>query len=200
MSWRRYLPSSLRDMIEVDASELKRLLAEAAAEVPRNSLVLDAGAGEGQYRDLFSHTRYIGVDLAVGDAAWNYSGLSALNTLERLSFPDGVFDVVVCTQVLEHVAEPEHVLCELQRVLRRIGSCSPRRSAGTSTRRRMTFPLHLIRAGASARQGRPGRRADDAPRRLLLVLGFRCGSLPIGPLAATHGADGWGRWRCRSRR
>ncbi len=62
--WRRYLPSSLRDMIEVDASELKRLLAEAAAEV-RNSLVLGAGVGRGQYRDLFSHTRYIGVDLAV---------------------------------------------------------------------------------------------------------------------------------------
>ena len=118
MNWRHCLPASLRDKIEVDASELKRLLAEAAAEVPRNSLVLDAGAGEGQYRDLFAHTRYIGVDLAVGDAAWNYSGLSALNTLERLSFPDGVFDVVVCTQVLEHVAEPERVLCELQRVLR----------------------------------------------------------------------------------
>ena len=121
MTWHRYLPLPLRVRVEVDSFQLRRLVAKAAAEISANDLVLDAGAGEGQYRHFFAHTRYVGVDLAVGDSTWNYSGLSAVNTLERLSFPDDTFDVALCTQVLEHVSEPEGVLREIQRVLKPSG-------------------------------------------------------------------------------
>lgn len=97
---------------------MDNLVAWAAAELAPGSLVLDAGAGEGQYRHLFAHTRYTGVDLAVGDATWNYTGLDAINTLERLCFADATFDAVVFTQVLEHVTEPSAVMGELARILR----------------------------------------------------------------------------------
>jgi SAM-dependent methyltransferase len=118
MSWRRYLPTPIRDRIEVNTYLMKRLLAEAATGVPPGALVLDAGAGEGRFSKLFDHTRYVGVDLAVGDASWDYAGLSALNALEQLCFANDTFDVAVCTQVLEHVREPQQVLCEIQRVLK----------------------------------------------------------------------------------
>lgn len=118
MTWRRFLPSPIRERIEVNTFLMERLLADAAASIPPGSLVLDAGAGEGRFSRLFDHTRYVGVDLAVGDASWDYSGLSAVSTLERLGFPDNTFDAAVCTQVLEHVREPEQVLREVQRVLR----------------------------------------------------------------------------------
>ena len=42
------------------------------------SRVLDAGAGEGRYARNFARHRYVGVDLAVGDAAWDYSRLEAV--------------------------------------------------------------------------------------------------------------------------
>lgn len=37
---------------------------------------------------------------------------------EKLPFKDGVFNGVVCDQMLEHVAQPEAIVCEIKRVLR----------------------------------------------------------------------------------
>lgn len=117
MTWRSALPAPLRARIEVNTYLMNQLLATTAAALPAQTRVLDAGAGEGRFRPLFAHTRYTGVDLAVGDSTWDYSGLAAINALERLCFADHQFDVVVCTQVLEHVAEPAAVLAEIARVL-----------------------------------------------------------------------------------
>lgn len=117
-SWRRHLPVWLRERIEVNTFLMTRLLAETARQLPAGSRVLDAGAGEGRFQELFAHTKYLGVDLAVGDSAWNYSGLDAINSLDRLCFVDNSFDVVVFTQVMEHLPEPGAVLAEIQRVLR----------------------------------------------------------------------------------
>lgn len=117
-SWRKYLPPRLRERIEVNTYLMRRLLAHVASELPPGSRVLDAGAGEGRFKPLFAHTRYIGVDLAVGDATWDYSGLDAINTLDRLCFADASFDAVVFTQVMEHLPEPGAVVGELARVLR----------------------------------------------------------------------------------
>lgn len=117
-SWRRHLPVWVRERIEVNTFLMTRLLAETARQLPATSRVLDAGAGEGRFQELFAHTNYVGVDLAVGDSTWNYSALDAINTLDRLCFADDSFDVVVFTQVMEHLPEPSAVLAELQRVLR----------------------------------------------------------------------------------
>jgi ubiquinone/menaquinone biosynthesis C-methylase UbiE len=40
---------------------------------------------------------------------------------ERLPFPDGAFDRVLCSEVLEHVASPERAAAELARVLKPAG-------------------------------------------------------------------------------
>lgn len=117
-SWRKYLPLGLRERIEVNTYLMNRLLAQAAAEIAPGSRVLDAGAGEGRFKHLFSHMRYTGVDLAVGDATWDYSGLDAINTLDRLCFADATFDAVIFTQVMEHLPEPSAVVGELARILR----------------------------------------------------------------------------------
>ncbi len=79
--------------------------------------MLDAGAGEGNYKRLFAKQRYCGLDLAVGDAAWNYSRLDVVGDLEHLPFADGTFDACLNVVTLEHVREPARVLCELARTL-----------------------------------------------------------------------------------
>lgn len=89
-----------------------------AAELPPGSLVLDAGAGECVYKPLFGHCRYLAVDLAVGDAAWNYHNLDAISVLHRLPFPSNTFDAVLSTQTLEHLSLPQASVCELHRVLK----------------------------------------------------------------------------------
>lgn len=80
--------------------------------------VLDAGAGEGRFRNDFAHASYVATDLAVGDANWDYSTLDVISDLEQLPFIEGCFDAVFCIQVLEHVREPKQVIIELARMLK----------------------------------------------------------------------------------
>ena len=68
--------------------------------------VLDAGAGEGQYARHFARQRYCGVDLAVGDAAWDYSRLDAIADLTALPFRTGAFDAALNIVTIEHLREP----------------------------------------------------------------------------------------------
>ncbi|HEV1285906.1 MAG TPA: methyltransferase domain-containing protein, partial [Bryobacteraceae bacterium] len=73
--------------------------------------------GEGNYRGAFAAQRYVGLDLAVGDSAWDYSKLDVLGDLTALPFRDGVFDASLNVVTLEHVQEPARVLAELYRTL-----------------------------------------------------------------------------------
>jgi SAM-dependent methyltransferase len=88
-----------------------------AKTTPRGVRVLDAGAGEGDHKHHFAAQRYCGLDLGIGDRAWNYSGLDVLGDLETLPFPDAAFEAAINIVTLEHVLHPAVVLCELGRVL-----------------------------------------------------------------------------------
>jgi SAM-dependent methyltransferase len=113
-----FLPSWLKERLEVNVIKLNRFMQLAGQRIPGGALVLDAGAGEGRFKSNFSHTRYMGVDLAVGDIQWDYSDLDTISDLEKLPFTDLTFDAAVCTQVLEHVREPQQVINEIARVLK----------------------------------------------------------------------------------
>lgn len=114
----RYLPPWLKERIEVNVYKLNYFMRKSGSQIPQDALLLDAGAGEGRFKSYFSHTRYVGVDLAIGDTQWDYSGLDAISNLEALPFPPETFDATVCTQVLEHVPEPQQVVNEISRVLK----------------------------------------------------------------------------------
>jgi SAM-dependent methyltransferase len=66
----------------------------------------------------FSHARYIAADLAVGDIQWDYTKLDVITNLIDLPFKTDSFDVVICTQVMEHITEPRAVLSEIARTLK----------------------------------------------------------------------------------
>lgn len=80
--------------------------------------MLDAGSGECRYKPYFAAQRYVGVDLGVGDAAWNYARLDVLADLAALPFADATFDAALSLVTLEHLAEPRIALCETARVLK----------------------------------------------------------------------------------
>ena len=113
-----YVPMWLRRRVEMDNTALLDFVGQVAATVPAGARVLDAGAGEGRYRPEFAHTKYVGIDLAVGDGTWDYHDLDAISNLIELPFGTNTFDAVMCTQVLEHVPEPLRVLQEIARVLK----------------------------------------------------------------------------------
>jgi SAM-dependent methyltransferase len=89
--------------------------AAAQATVP-GARVIDVGAGSAPYRELFEHAEYTTADW---EQSVHIEGLPPDVTApaDALAVDDQSFDLVLNTQVLEHVPEPARVLSEFYRVL-----------------------------------------------------------------------------------
>ena len=100
-----------------------RWMAEMAASVPPGSKVLDVGAGTCPYRTLFSHCDYKTHDfkklekIELKDTK-GYGRIDYVSDITNISVDDASFDVVICTEVLEHTPEPAKVIAEIARILR----------------------------------------------------------------------------------
>jgi len=112
------LPRWLKHHVLHFEVEIEDAVTAFAHSLPPMARVLDAGAGEGQYKHHFTKQRYCGVDLGVGDAAWNYRGLDAVADLGALPFRDGVFDAALHIVTIEHLREPGLALAEISRTMR----------------------------------------------------------------------------------
>ncbi len=115
---RRLLPSPLLRYVYHFEASIDQAVRDFSASLPAGARLLDAGAGETQYKPFFSRHRYTAVDLAIGDAAWNYSSIDALSDLTRLPFRDNTFDAAINIVTLEHLQDPATALAEIARVLR----------------------------------------------------------------------------------
>lgn len=116
------LPRPLRRHILHFETEIEDAVVSFAGTLKADARVLDAGAGEGRYAGYFARQRYCGVDLAVGDAAWDYSRLDAVADLTALPFAGGTFQAALHIVTIEHLCEPAAALAEIGRVLE-TGSC-----------------------------------------------------------------------------
>jgi ubiquinone/menaquinone biosynthesis C-methylase UbiE len=101
-----------------------RICALVRAELPCTAF-LDAGCGDGRYLAALADelpARVAGADLSerileTARARVPHADLRQAN-LESLPFPDGEFDLLLCSQVIEHVLDASAALRELARVLR----------------------------------------------------------------------------------
>jgi len=92
---------------------------QQAALVPRGATVLDVGAGRGPYRKLFDHCQYKAHDFGIEqNTLGHYTRLDYCSDILALPVDDESFDVVLCTEVLEHVPEPIAAVREMSRVLK----------------------------------------------------------------------------------
>jgi SAM-dependent methyltransferase len=84
----------------------------------KGQVVVDYGCGTSPYRPLFEKyvSSYIGVDLPVQKAANAFVGSSGGTNLA-----DSSADIVLSTQVLEHVDRPSTYLQECHRILKQSG-------------------------------------------------------------------------------
>jgi len=95
---------------------LERFVREAAASLPEGARVLDAGAGDCLYRPLFDRVQYESADFCQVDK--KYGDITYVCDLAAIPVEDCTYDLVLLTQVLEHVPHPLAVLRELHRVLK----------------------------------------------------------------------------------
>jgi SAM-dependent methyltransferase len=89
------------------------LVAARNAYLRPGARILDVGCGVQPYYPLFAElaSDYHGSDIAPGPR------VTYVSPVESLPAPDASYDLVLCTQVLEHVRYPDRALQEITRVL-----------------------------------------------------------------------------------
>ena len=117
---RALIPRFILDQINPFDRFVINAVREFSAMLPPNSLVLDAGAGEAQYRPdvACAGHRYRAIDLGVGEGDWNYGKIDAWARVEALPFPPHTFDGMLSVAVLEHTPYPRQTLHEMARALK----------------------------------------------------------------------------------
>ena len=103
-------------------------LERTLASIPPGQRVLDAGAGELQYKRFCAHLDYVSQDFAQYDGqgdgvalqtdTWDQSQLDIVSDIANIPEPDASFDAVMCIEVLEHLPDPIRALRELTRLLK----------------------------------------------------------------------------------
>ena len=102
-------------------------LARVLGGMTAGQTILDAGAGELQNRKWCEHLVYTSQDVCVYDGSGDSRGLQTGQwdttsvdwVCDILDIPDGeIFDIVLCSEVLEHTVDPVRILGKLATLVR----------------------------------------------------------------------------------
>jgi ubiquinone/menaquinone biosynthesis C-methylase UbiE len=111
----------------IENTRIKRLI--KAADINENNKVLEIGCGAGHILERINKGFLTGIDISETQIKRAQKRLGNKVKLikapaEHLPFENESFDRVICTEVFEHVLEPETVLNEMNRVLKKDGIIS----------------------------------------------------------------------------
>ncbi len=96
-------------------------------KIPKGLTVLDAGAGESQFKKYCSHLNYIAQDFGQyqGDGEvglqtgkWDNSKLDIVSDITAIPLTDNSVDAILCTEVLEHIPDPVAAIKEFGRLIK----------------------------------------------------------------------------------
>src|SRR3989344_807038 len=108
-------------LLQHDYNVLKRLLniiRKFMEVIPEKSIIADYGCGSSPYEELFKpkSSKYLKID--IGN---NRSADIKIRENSKLPLKSGSVDVVLSTQVLEHVMNLPHYISESSRILKKKG-------------------------------------------------------------------------------
>ena len=117
--WLGWWPErGLKTILDPENARITQFLVEQRTRLPQDSLLLDAGAGKCPYQYIFEDFNYQSTDMPGGFYDEPHDFECELHDIPK---DNNTYDVVVLTQVLEHVPDPESTLTEICRVLKSNG-------------------------------------------------------------------------------
>ena len=113
------LKNLLVDPIFITKYRLNNSIESVLTQVDLKGLdCLDVGCGDRPYEYLFKDAKYIGIDVEVSGRDLTKKKPDVFYDGINIPFEQSSFDLVFCTQVLEHVNNPGNLLNEMYRVLK----------------------------------------------------------------------------------
>ncbi|WP_299101260.1 bifunctional 2-polyprenyl-6-hydroxyphenol methylase/3-demethylubiquinol 3-O-methyltransferase UbiG [uncultured Winogradskyella sp.] len=114
-----------------NVSNRKEWLEGVLKKIPEGGKILDAGAGEQQYRGFCSHLDYVCQDFAeykpealedgLHREKWDYGKLDIISDIASIPRENNSFDAIMCTEVFEHIINPREAVKEFARLLKKDG-------------------------------------------------------------------------------
>ena len=102
-------------------------IGETLKKIPEGLTILDAGAGESQFKKFCSHLKYIAQDfgeyhgegeVGLQTGLWDNSKLDIVSDILSIPLPEHSIDAVMCTEVLEHIPDPLGAIKEFSRLIK----------------------------------------------------------------------------------
>lgn len=103
-------------------------LENVLTSLPEGLRILDAGAGQLRNKPFCKNLDYVSQDVCQYDGqgdtlglhteAWDTSGIDIVSDITDIPEPNNSFDVILCSEVFEHLPDPIKALKEFQRLLK----------------------------------------------------------------------------------
>jgi len=124
----------LKNIIKIGTDNDKnreKWLIDVLKRIPAGSRILDAGAGKLRFKPFCSYLKYVSQDFAryngQGDGAglqmgqWSQSNLDIVSDITQIPQPNDQYDAILCTEVFEHIPDPNAAIKEFYRLLKKGG-------------------------------------------------------------------------------
>ena len=120
----------LKKFIGINCNEDTRSkwLTDTLSAIPKGLRILDAGAGELRNKKLCAHLNYVSQDLnqydGVGNlhglqtGSWDTTGIDLVCDIANIPQADATYDVILCSEVFEHLPNAIIALDEFSRLLK----------------------------------------------------------------------------------
>ena len=126
----KLIGKKLFNFLGINENETNRnvWLEKVLTDLPTGLRILDAGAGQLRNKPFCQHLNYVSQDICqydgTGDSKglqtgiWDTSHIDLVCDISDISEPDSSFDVILCSEVFEHLPEPVSALTEFGRLLK----------------------------------------------------------------------------------